>query len=363
MPKIEYKKVKIKDICIPAKADKTLTKAKAKDKEGPYPVYAATIGEIFAYVHDYNNTKPCLVVVNDGDAGNTYIVNDQKYTIGKHATGLIPNDDIDMVYLQKVATPILMKIAKGYGLGNLPKVDILETEINIPIKDGKYDIQLQRDLAKIYIQINDQKEVLLSKVAELQNISVLFPKDKNTLWADLKPIDLFYPKGGDMSYSKAWAKQNPGNYPLYSGTTSGSYDLVNTADYNGEYLSWCIDGLAGYMMYHNEAFSVTCHRGVLEPNQDVDFSSIDLKYIKYVLEPLFRKRKKGREGDLGKNEYTSLKPIAVKRMKDTFPIPIKKDGSYDLAKQKELASKYEQIEAIKIGLRKKILELTDIVIL
>lgn len=363
MSEIEYKKVKIKDICTPAKADKTLTKARAKDKEGPYPVYAATIGEIFAYVNDYNNTKPCLVVVNDGDAGNTYIVNDQKYTIGKHATGLIPNDDIDIIYLQKVATPIFKKIAKGYGLGNLPKADVLEVEINIPIKDGKYDIQIQRDLADIYNQINEQKEVLLSKVVELQNINVLLPKDINTLWAEVKPIDLFYPKGGNMSYSKTWAKENPGKYHLYSGTTSGSYYLVNKADYNGEYLSWCIDGLAGYMMYHNEAFSVTCHRGVLEPNQDVDFSSIDIKYIKYVLEPIFRKRKKGREGDLGKNEYTSLKPIAVKKMKDTFPIPIKEDGSYDLIKQQELASKYEQIESIKTELANKILGLTDIVIL
>lgn len=68
MSEIEYKKVKIKKICTPAKADKTLTKAKAKEKEGLYPVYAATIGEAFAYINDFNNTEPCLVVVNDGDA-------------------------------------------------------------------------------------------------------------------------------------------------------------------------------------------------------------------------------------------------------------------------------------------------------
>ena len=128
-------------------------------------------------------------------------------------------------------------------------------------------------------------------------------------------------------------------------------------------MTWCIDGLAGNMMYHNEAFSVTCHRGVLVPKEDVDFTNIDLKYIKYNLEPLFRKRKKGREGDLGKNEYTSLKPIAIKKMKDTIPIPINDDGSYNLIKQKELASKYEQIDIIKTELINKIRELTSIMIL
>jgi hypothetical protein len=166
-----------------------------------------------------------------------------------------------------------------------------------------------------------------------------------------------------MIYSKEWATSNPGKFCLYSGTTTGAYAKVNVADYQGEYLSWCIDGLAGYIMYHNEEFSVTCHRGVLEPKDDVDFSNIDLKYIKFVLEPIFRKRKKGREGDLGKNEYTSLKPIAIKNMKDTIPIPLKDDGTFDLEKQRELSKKYEQIEIIKNKLIEKIYTLTDIIVI
>ena len=363
MPEMNYKKVKIKEICRPAKTDKTLTKAKAKENGGIYPVYAATIGKAFAYINTFNNTDSCLVVVNDGDAGNTYIVTDKQYTIGKHATGLIPVDDVDITYLQKIATPIFMKIAKGYGLGNLPQEDIFVAEVSIPIKNGKYDITLQKKLAEVYAQIYEQRNLLLSKINILADISVYFQKDNSILWKEVTPTDLFIPKGGNMSYNKIWAKENPGEYPLYSGTTSGSYALVNKFDYNGEYLTWCIDGLAGNMMYHNEAFSVTCHRGVLVPKEDVDFTNIDLKYIKYNLEPLFRKRKKGREGDLGKNEYTSLKPIAIKKMKDTIPIPINDDGSYNLIKQKELASKYEQIDIIKTELINKIRELTSIMIL
>lgn len=139
------------------------------------------------------------------------------------------------------------------------------------------------------------------------------------------------------------------------------YARVNIAEYSGEYLTWCIDGLAGYIMYHNEKFSITCHRGILLPTDKcVD---IDLRYIKYVLEPIFRKRKKGREGDMGKNEYTSLKPIAIKRMTDTIPIPVSEDGKYDFQKQKELADKYEQIEEIKRSIAQKILTLSEIIVL
>lgn len=49
-------------------------------------------------------------------------------------------------------------------------------------------------------------------------------------------------------------------------------------------------------------------------------------------------------------------------MKDTIPIPILEDGSYDHIKQKELASKYEKLEIIKSELMNKITELANIVI-
>lgn len=361
MSKIEYRNVKISDICTPARTDKTLTRAKAKLKSGPYPVYAATIGKAFAFISDYNNTENCLVVVNDGDAGNSYIVEDEKYTIGKHATGLIPKAGIDLVYLQMVATPKFVRIAKGYGLGNLPKADIMNVEIEIPLKNGKYDLDYQQELSEKYKRISEQRKLLTEKVYQLKNISVMIPLSDSWRWKEVKVTELFKPIGGEMLYSKTWAKDNLGNVPLYSGATTGEYARVNVADYEGEYLTWCIDGLAGYIMYHNEAFSITCHRGILIPTEKC--VNIDLRYMKYMLEPIFRKRKKGREGDLGKNEYTSLKPIAIKKMKDTIAIPLKEDGSYDLEKQQMLAAKYDQIEEIKSKLFKRIIELTEIVVL
>ena len=309
-------------------------------------MYAATIGVPFARINFYNNDKPCIIVVNDGASGSTYIINDDKYTIGKHVTGLIPHADIDIYYLKFVAEPVLKNIAKGYGLGNLPKADVLKAEVELPIKeDGSFDLQKQQDLAGKYQIIEEQKQVLLEKAKELEIISVILPQDDKIKYAYPLITDLFYPQGGNAEYTKIWVSENQGNIPLYSGTTTGEYARINKGDYEGKYLTWCIDGLAGYIMYHDEVFSLTCHRGVLIPTDKC--VNIDLKYVKYVLEPIFRSRKKGREGNLGKNEYTSLKPIAIKKLKDTIPIPIKEDGTYDIEKQKELADKYEKIEEIK----------------
>lgn len=114
------------------------------------------------------------------------------------------------------------------------------------------------------------------------------------------------------------------------------------------------------MMLHEGRFSLTGLRGILIPTDKC--VNIDLKYVKYVLEPIFRANKKGREGDLGKNEYTTLNSDMIKKMTDTIPIPIKSDGSFDLDKQRELATKYERIDTIKKELSEKLNELTNIVI-
>ena len=100
----------------------------------------------------------------------------------------------------------------------------------------------------------------------------------------------------------------------------------------------------------NGKFSITCHRGILIPKDNRD--DIDLLYIKYVTEPIFRKRARGRIGINGKNEYTALKPTHIALYNDSIPIPIKRDGSFDINKQKELAGRYATIETIKNEIQK-----------
>lgn len=87
---------------------------------------------------------------------------------------------------------------------------------------------------------------------------------------------------------------------------------------------------------------------------------VDLLYLKYYLEPIFRKNKKGRLGAFGKNEFTKLNSTMIKKLNITVPIPLTADGSYDLEKQQEIATRYKQIDEIKQGLINKIIHLTSI---
>ena len=64
----------------------------------------------------------------------------------------------------------------------------------------------------------------------------------------------------------------------------------------------------------------------------------------------------------GKNEYTALKPIHIKKYNDTISIPVKDNGEYDLEKQQELAQKIAYIKSIKDDICNKVKELLDVVI-
>lgn len=362
MPEITYKQVKIADICDKCASDKTLTKAKLKNKEKLYPVYAATLNNALCYTDTYNNEETALLVVNDGvNAGKTYIVTDEKYTIGKHVTGLRIKpeykEEIDLNYVRIIAEPIFIKQNKTQGRGNLPQVDILNSFIPIPIKNSKvFDFDIQKDIANKYYSLKTKKNELLLKRQEIESINISFTEDLNTI--DVKITDLFTPTLGNGKYTKEVCLQIKGEYPVYSGNTVGCFSHVNEYNYDGEYLTWAKDGLAGYLMYHNEKFAITNHRGILIPTKKcVD---VDLNYIKIVLEPIFRKHIKGRLGVEGKNEYTTLSKDMIKKIEETIPIPIKSDGTFNLEKQQEIAKKYKVVENIKTSLSEKITELVDI---
>ena len=165
--------------------------------------------------------------------------------------------------------------------------------------------------------------------------------------------DLFTIERGKGKYTKAYTQKHPGEYNVFSGNTFGEFAKIDTYDYDIPCLTWAIDGLAGYMMIHDAPFSATNHRGVLVPK----IENLDLNYVKYLLEPIFRELKKGREGSNGENEYTSLPPFMIKKV--TIDLPIDENGKLDLNAQKEISKKYLALEQYKQDIVAKLQALID----
>lgn len=208
---------------------------------------------------------------------------------------------------------------------------------------------------KIELGISEKKDKLglldFSSLVEDMSISLktfqegikeLSEKKKSELiFKNFKVKDLFKIERGSGKYIKRFINSNRGEYPVFSGNTFGVFDYINTFDYDQPCISWAIDGLAGFIMIHDEQFSATNHRGVLLPQE----TNIDLVYAKYILEPLFRENKKGRISADGKNEYTALPPFMIEDIEISFPVNEK--GQVDLELQKDLVDKILYISDVK----------------
>ncbi len=356
---------KIRDICDIIHENHEMTKSYIDLHKGDFPVFSATLGAPFGFIDSYDSTladTELLVVVNYGNAGSTYLING-KYTLGRNICGLVIKKEfvsyISLNYLKIVATPLLIEKAKGEKYKNLNSSMVEQTAVNIPINEqGEFDLEEQQRLVFIYSEIEDKKKNLLRRISELEELMIHIDIESDIEYKDVPLNELFEPQIGNSKYTKSYCKTNEGKYPIYSANTETEFANINRYDYDGEFITWAKDGLAGYLMILKNKFSITGHRGILIPKKELN--DIDLTYIKYTLEPIFRRHKKGREGDLGKNEYTTLNSTMIKKLNIQVPIPIKPDGTYDFEKQKEIANKYRQIDEIKQGLIEKLKCLVEI---
>lgn len=357
-------RVKLSDLFSPENGNSKYTKSYCQEHPGEYIVYTGTTVGVFAKVDFCDYTVPNLTFTTDGEkAGTIEYIADEGYCIGGHRTILKPIvDNIDLLYSKYILQPLFYRNVKRGDVPSLHFNNIKNLIIEVPVlSNGEFDLEKQKDLASQFEEIERQKIALLQKTEELKKVKIIIDSDDAIRYEQVPILKLFKPKGGDMKLSKTYCREKSGIYPVYSGSTNQEvFDSINEYKYNGEYLSWVIDGLAGYVMILTGCFSITCHRGILLPTKECH--NIDLLYVKYMIEPIFRKRARGRIGVNGKNEYTALKPAHIISYDDSIPIPIDDNGEYDISKQKELASKFATIEMLKENICKQISELTSIIV-
>lgn len=303
---------------------------------------------------------PCITWTVDGVAGKlTY--RDYPFVPNNHCGWLKPLVKfLDFNYLVLAMQNSFFDCAKNSSNKKVGNNQIKKLKVSIPVNEqGEFDLEEQQRLVFIYKDIENKKKKLLKRISELEELMIHIDNEEEDLkFKDVSLNELFDPQIGDSKYTKSYCNSNEGIYPLYSANTETEFANINSYDYDGEFISWTKDGLAGYLMILQNKFSITSHRGILIPKKEL--KGINLNYIKYILEPIFRRNKKGREGELGKNEYTTLNTVMIKKLNIQVPIPIKPDGTYDLEKQKEIANKYKQIDEIKQGLIEKIKSLVEI---
>lgn len=275
---------------------------------------------------------------NDLDKGATL------FNMFKGVRGVLPVTDkrCKIVDIDDFYTGQHWSIERWWTHEDKIELGIKDENTTVPIEDF---ISMVNDVSSSLAEFEEPLRELLKKKSQFDSTNTYTTKC-------VKVSDVFTIERGSGKYTKTYAQAHQGKYPLYSGNTTSVFAEIDSYDYSMHCLSWAIDGLAGYMMLHCTPFSATNHRGILLPRTEY----IDIRYAKYILEPIFREAKKGRLGENGENEYTSLPPFMVKDLE--FEVPVDKNGIYDLSAQSIIVEQFSAVSDIKheFALRHKELE-------
>ncbi len=354
----------IDELFSPLNGDSKYTKSYCQEHKGEYIVYTGTTLGIFGKVDKADFSTPTLTFTTDGEnAGTIEYITDNGYCIGGHRTILNPKtDDLYLPYFKFILQPLFYKRVKKGDVPSLRFDRIKKEKVAIPIRgDGKFDLEKQIDLANKYTNIEVIKNTLLKKVKLLQKYRIILDFNEEINFKNIGLNEIIKHNNGNASYTREWCRQHSGKIPVYSANNSLPIDYMNKGDYSGRFLTYSKNGCAGYITIIDGSFSVNGDRCVMTINPGYD--RVDLDYLKYYLEPIFRANIKGRIGINGKNEYTKLNSTMIKKLNIQVPIPIKSNGEFDLNEQKRLAKKYATIELIKKNLYEQINQLTKISVL
>ena len=176
---------------------------------------------------------------------------------------------------------------------------------------------------------------------------------KSHIYIYIRLRDLFDIQRGKSIYTKTYCKNNNGKYPIYSVDNKEPLGYKNAYDYDGEYLTSSINGIAGVLTILNGKFSTNADRVIFISK----VNDINLEYVKNILEPNLKNKNKGRKGIKGKNEFTKLTPTMIED--EMIPILYDIYGEPYIEKQNDIANKYKIIVIIKKQIEERLNELLN----
>ncbi len=169
-----------------------------------------------------------------------------------------------------------------------------------------------------------------------------------TKFIDVAVADLFDGRNGHPRFVRNYLDEHAGKYPVYSASLEKPFGLIDSFDYEGDHLTWVMNGYGGRIQEVSGKFSANRDRGVLVPKKDVRVP--DKTYLRYSMEPVFVAAAVGRRVDGRRNDYTKLYPSTA--LEQMIPIPLDRNGAYDYAKMDELGARLRRIEAAQAAVRR-----------
>lgn len=225
-------------------------------------------------------------------------------------------------------------------------------------QDEKIKLGVLQPVTKLgleqYIKLlNEKKSSIDEGIKKLRSLKKPIPK-LNKMATSKVPLDqIFDIYKGSPKYTKKYMRDNSGSYPVFSSKTKskGIISEINSFDYDIEAITWTTDGVfAGTPFLRSGKFSMTTHCGALIL-KDKFKKKIDLEYVYYFLRPILKKYAISED-----NKRLTVELIKVVEIE----IPIKDNGDFDVATQKQFAKRNQQLQYVKEKLRDELWDIQEI---
>lgn len=364
--KVEYINKKISDLFVFTKGTNEFNRKTINIDKGDFPVYSGQTENngIIGYSNKFNHDGNFIRIITVGDVGNITIIKG-KFSLAQNNGILVPLKSTDvknlnLEYIRFVLMNNLAKLAKGEGKQkSLLKRDIDNFYIPLPVIKDKFDLNTQNKMVEKFSELEKIKNTLYEDSECIKSINIEFNSDEYE-YKDFKVSELFdlTIQTNGSSFTKSFIRANPGDIPVYGATKledEVGYGYVKDnaiidnqrkqyVKYFQDCLTYNIDGSAGYVFYRKGKFSLSekVRPLVLKPEYE---KLIDKNYLKYIIQPIFRKNIKGRKGPNGENEFTKISKRDIKNL--LIPIPVNADGFPNLNAQIFVAENYIKLEKIK----------------
>jgi hypothetical protein len=321
------------------------------------PVYTAAKAPI-VYIKPLQGKAPIAATAErpiisfatngDGSAGRNFIVHISSFYLNVDRIAVIvKNPQLLPLYVYTQISDMREKHRFSHSFkANRHNLKIVE--ILVPIsKSGEFDVDVQANIAAQFELVNQLKDDICEKRNQISKVMVdVDLSDYTMVYMPLSML-LTTVKGKGV-YTRKYGDEHKGDYPVFSASSATPLTYIDSFDYNGKYLSWSTNGIAGTVTILDGRFSINGDRGLLIPKTE----QIDLQYLKYVLEPIFRNLAKGRKGDKGEDEFTKLYPSMIENV--DIPLPVDYNGSICLMSQQDIARMYETIEQYRAEILDKL---------
>lgn len=366
-----YKSLKLSELFTFEKGSNEFNKKIINENSGNIPVYSGQTENngIIGYSSKSTYSGRYIRIITVGEAGKCNII-EGEFSLAQNNGILKPIDDknmenISLEYIMYLLNKKLPPLSRGEGKQkSLLKQHILDVYIDIPILDNnQFDLKTQKQIAIKFQKIDEKFKKLITDKISLQNITIDLEKYNNCVFKKVSDIFDLSVSTNNSKFTKSFIKKFPGDIPVYGATKlpnevgygyikdnlemveiKNGKRIVTRIKYFENCLTYNIDGTAGYIFYRKGRFSLSEKVRPLIIKEELK-EVLNPEYLKYIMQPIFRKNIRGRKGPNGENEFTKIGKTIIEDL--LIPIPVDNNQKFSYEKQTEIANQYKKLERIR----------------